>query len=91
MLITVEVVVDNVRVEVDVDVGSGEPCTVVIGVAESQAREMMRRVELAITALGYRLPTGRTIIALKPNVEKHTPALDAAIVHGLLRAIGQVQ
>lgn len=59
--------IDAVPVEVEVDTAPAQlPKTVLVGLPELVVRESIHRIERALVNLGYRLPTGRTIINLAP-------------------------
>jgi magnesium chelatase family protein len=82
----------TIPVLVEVDTSPGTPSTIVIGVPKHQARESIRRVENTLTALGYHLPTGRTVVRVLPiDVEKDAVALELPIAVGLLIASGQAK
>jgi magnesium chelatase family protein len=58
--------IDAVPVEVEVDAAAGLPKTVLVGLPELAVRESVHRIERAMANLGYRRPTGRTIVKLAP-------------------------
>lgn len=59
--------IDAVPVRVEVDNSPArEPKTVMVGLPEAAVRESIHRNERAMVNLGYRLPTGRTVINLAP-------------------------
>ena len=59
--------IDAVPVQVEVDTAPAQlPKTVIVGLPELSVRESIHRIERALVNLGYRLPTGRTIVNLAP-------------------------
>lgn len=84
--------IDAVPVDVEVDTAPSQmPKTVLVGLPELTVRESIHRIERAMVNLGYRLPTGRTIINLAPaELRKDAGAFDLPIALGLLVATGQV-
>lgn len=84
--------IDAVPVEVEVDTAPAQmPKTVLVGLPELAVRESVHRIERALVNLGYRLPTGRTVINLAPaDLRKDAGAFDLPIAVGILVATGQV-
>lgn len=84
--------IDAVPVEVEVDTAPAQlPKTVLVGLPELVVRESIHRIERALVNLGYRLPTGRTIINLAPaDLRKDAGAFDPPIALGMLVATGQI-
>lgn len=84
--------IDAVPVEVEVDTAAAQmPKTVLVGLPDTVVRESVHRIERALVNLGYRLPTGRTIINLAPaDLRKDAGAFDLPIALGLLVATGQI-
>src|SRR5204862_4160572 len=83
--------IDAVPVEVEVDAAAGLPKTVLVGLPEMAVRESVYRIERALANLGYRRPTGRTVINLAPaDLRKDAGAFDLPIALGLLVATGQL-
>src|SRR4051812_37000745 len=84
--------IDAVPVDVEVDTSpASQPKTVLVGLPELAVRESVHRIERALVNLGYRLPTGRTIINLAPaDLRKDAGAFDLPIAVGILVATGQI-
>ncbi|HSQ55222.1 MAG TPA: magnesium chelatase domain-containing protein, partial [Gemmata sp.] len=84
--------IDAVPVEVEVDTAPAQtPKTVLVGLPELTVRESVHRIERAMVNLGYRLPTGRTVINLAPaDLRKDAGAFDLPIAIGILIATGQI-
>jgi magnesium chelatase family protein len=84
--------IDAVPVEVEVDTAPAQqPKTVLVGLPELAVRESIHRIERALVNLGYKLPTGRTVINLAPaDLRKDAGAFDLPIAVGLLVAMQQI-
>src|SRR5262245_61268282 len=83
--------IEAAPVEVEVDVAAGLPKTILVGLPEMAVKESVHRIERALVNLGYRRPTGRTIINLAPaDLRKDAGAFDLPIALGVLVATGQV-
>lgn len=84
--------IDAVPVDVEVDTAPANiPKTVLVGLPEMVVRESVHRIERALVNLGYRLPTGRTIVNLAPaDLRKDAGAFDLPIAIGILVATGQI-
>ncbi|AWM41094.1 Competence protein ComM [Gemmata obscuriglobus] len=84
--------IDAVPVQVEVDTSPAQqPRTVLVGLPEAAVRESVHRIERALVNLGYRLPTGRTVINLAPaDLRKDAGAFDLPIALGLLASMGQI-
>lgn len=77
--------VDGVLVEVEVDVGSGQPGTVVVGLPDAAVQESKERVRAAIRNSGGRFPHGRVTVNLAPaDLKKAGPTYDMPIAVGIL-------
>lgn len=84
--------IDAVPVEAEVDTAPAQnPKTVLVGLPELAVRESVHRIERALVNLGYRLPTGRTVINLAPaDLRKDAGAFDLPIAVGILVSTGQI-
>src|SRR5438477_2337128 len=84
--------IDGVPVEVEVDVSSGLPKTVIVGLPELAVKESIHRIERALANLGYDRPVGRTVINLAPaDLRKDAGAFDLPIALGMLVATRQLK
>ncbi len=82
---------DGVLVEVEVDVGQGQPGMVVVGLPDAAVQESKERVRAAIRNSGGRFPHGRVTINLAPaDLKKAGPTYDLPIALGILVASRQV-
>lgn len=82
---------DGVLVEVEVDVGQGQPGIVLVGLPDAAVRESQERVRAAIRNSGGRFPHGRVTINLAPaDLKKAGPTYDLPIALGILLASRQV-
>jgi magnesium chelatase family protein len=79
------------RVTVEVDIRSGLPAFVIVGLADVAVREARQRVQAAILNSGYQFPASRITANLAPgDVPKVGPALDLALACAVLAASGQL-
>jgi len=78
-------------VQVEVNLASGLPAFVIVGLPEPAVRESKERVRAAIENCGFELPSGRIIVNLAPaDLPKEGARFDLAIALGILAASGQV-
>src|SRR5437667_2489402 len=83
--------IDGLPVEVEVDVSTGLPKTVLVGLPELAVKESVHRIERALANLGYQRHPGRTVINLAPaDLPKSAGGFDLPIALGLLVATGQL-
>jgi magnesium chelatase family protein len=79
-------------VEVEVNVGSGDPVIVIVGLPDAAVKEARDRVLTALNNSGFKFPLGRTTINLAPaDVKKEGPSFDLPIAMGVLAASDQLQ
>ena len=82
---------DGKLVEVEVDVGTGQPGMVVVGLPDAAVQESKERVRAAIRNSGGRFPHGRVTVNLAPaDLKKAGPTYDLPIALGILVASRQV-
>jgi magnesium chelatase family protein len=82
---------DGVLVEVEVDVGSGQPGVVVVGLPDAAVQESRERVRAAIRNSGGKVPHGKITVNLAPaDIKKAGPTYDLPIALGILIASHQV-
>src|SRR5215204_4299551 len=82
---------DGVLIEVEVDVGSGQPGVVVVGLPDTAVQESRERVRAAIRNSGGRFPHGKVTVNLAPaDIKKAGPTYDLPIAVGILVASRQV-
>jgi magnesium chelatase family protein len=83
--------IDAVPVEAEVDVSTGLPKTILVGLPEMAVKESVHRVERALANLGYQRHPGRTVINLAPaDLRKDAGGFDLPIALALLVATGQL-
>ncbi|HUX16658.1 MAG TPA: YifB family Mg chelatase-like AAA ATPase, partial [Phycisphaerae bacterium] len=83
--------IDGYLAEVEFDVRSGLPATVVVGLPDAAVKESKDRVAAALKNSGYRWPDGRITINLAPaDTKKEGPAFDLPLALGALSATGQL-
>ena len=82
---------DGVLIEVEVDVGSGTPGVVVVGLPDAAVQESRERVRAAIRNSGGKVPHGKITVNLAPaDIKKAGPTYDLPIALGILIASHQV-
>jgi magnesium chelatase family protein len=82
---------DGVLVEVEVDVGQGQPGMIVVGLPDKAVEESRERVRSAIRNSGGRVPQQKVTINLAPaDLKKAGPTYDLPIAIAILAASGQV-
>ncbi len=82
---------DGKLVEVEVDVGSGNPGMIVVGLPDAAVQESKERVRSAIRNSGGCFPHGRVTVNLAPaDLKKAGPTYDLPIALGILTASRQV-
>lgn len=82
---------DGMLVEVEVDVGSGMPGMVVVGLPDAAVQESKERVRAAIRNSGGKFPHGKITVNLAPaDLKKAGPTYDLPIALGILIASRQV-
>lgn len=83
---------DGLLVQVEVDVGYGQPGLALVGLPDAAIQESKERVRAALRNAGARFPHGRVTVNLAPaDVRKAGPAYDLPIAMGILIASGQVR
>jgi magnesium chelatase family protein len=83
--------VDGVIVEVEVDVGGGQPGVILVGLPDAAVQESRDRVRAAIRNSGGRVPHGRVTVNLAPaDLKKAGPTYDLPIAVGILMSSHQL-
>ncbi len=78
-------------VEVEVDIASGLPTTVIVGLPDTAVQEARERVRAAIRNSGCSFPARRITVNLAPaDLKKAGPAYDLPIAIGILLSSGQI-
>lgn len=81
--------IDAVPVTVEVQISSGLPAFLLVGLADKAVGEAKERVKAALTAMGLALPPKRILINLTPaDLLKEGAHFDLPIALGLLIAMG---
>ena len=81
--------IEAVPVTVEVQVSSGLPAFLVVGLADKSVGEARERVRAALTAMGLALPPKRILVNLVPaDLLKEGAHFDLPIALGLLCAMG---
>ena len=82
---------DGMLVEVEVDVGTGNPGVIVVGLPDAAVQESRERVRSAIRNSGGRVPHGKITVNLAPaDLKKAGPTYDLPIALGILLASDQL-
>ncbi|MDI6844746.1 MAG: YifB family Mg chelatase-like AAA ATPase [Candidatus Saccharicenans sp.] len=83
--------IDAYQVEVEVDISSGLPAFVIVGLPDAAVRESKERVRTALRNCGFDFPAKKIIINLAPaSRKKEGSAFDLPIALGLLAYLGKV-
>lgn len=81
--------VDAYPVEIEVNVGRGDPQTVIVGLPDTAVKESKDRVHTAIINSGFEMPKGRLTINLAPaDIKKEGPVFDLPMAIGILVTAG---
>ena len=81
--------IDILPIEVQVQITSGLPAFVVVGLPDKAVAESRERVRAALSALGLALPSRRIVVNLAPaDVLKEGSHFDLPIAAGLLATMG---
>jgi len=82
---------DGVVVDVEVDVRSGLPAVVIVGLPDAAVQESRERVQSAIKNAGLPYPRNRIIVNLAPaSIRKAGPLYDLPIAVGILITMGAI-
>jgi magnesium chelatase family protein len=83
--------IDAVKVGVEVDVSTGMPGTVLVGLPDTAVQESKERVKAALKNAGYAFPMKKIVINLTPaDLRKEGPSFDLPISVGIMAASEQV-
>jgi magnesium chelatase family protein len=78
--------------EIEVDVSSGLPTVVIVGLPDTAVRESKDRVKSAIKNSRFEYPVSRITVNLAPaDVRKEGPSFDLPIALGILAATSQIK
>ena len=83
---------ETYRIEIEVDVSSGLPTVVIVGLPDAAVRESKDRVKSAIRNSHFEYPVSRITVNLAPaDVKKEGPSFDLPIALGILAATSQIK
>ena len=83
--------IDAYPLEIEVDVASGLPAVIVVGLPDTAVKESRDRIKSAIKNGGFDYPQGRITVNLAPaDVKKEGPSFDLPIALTLLAATEQL-
>ena len=78
-------------IQVEIDLSSGLPQIIVVGLPDKSVSESKERLRSALKESGYEFPLGRITFNLAPaNVAKSGSSLDLSMATGLLEVIGVI-
>ena len=78
-------------IEIEVDIASGLPAVIVVGLPDAAVKESKDRIKSAVKNSLFEYPTKRITVNLAPaDVKKEGPSFDLPIALGLLAATGQL-
>jgi len=78
-------------IEIEVDVASGLPAVIVVGLPDAAVKESKDRIKSALKNSRFEYPPKRITVNLAPaDVKKEGPSFDLPIALGLLAATGQL-
>lgn len=81
--------IDTLRVDVQVQIASGMPAFMIVGLPDKAVGESRERVRAALSSIGLAIPPKRIIVNLAPaDVQKEGSHFDLPIALGLLTAMG---
>ena len=82
---------DAYRVTIEVDVSTGLPATIIVGLPDSAIKESKERVRSAIKNSDYKFKSKRITINLSPaDIKKEGPCFDLPIALGILASTEQI-
>ncbi|MBC9930874.1 YifB family Mg chelatase-like AAA ATPase [Chitinophaga qingshengii] len=83
--------VDAITITIEVNVSSQGTRFYMVGLPDSAVKESERRIESAISHLGFRMPRTRTVVNMAPAaIRKAGAAYDLPIAIGILGASGKI-
>ena len=78
-------------IEIEVDVASGLPAVIVVGLPDAAVKESKDRIKSALKNSRFEYPPKRITVNLAPaDIKKEGPSFDLPIALGLLAATGQL-
>jgi magnesium chelatase family protein len=83
---------DAYPITIEVDISSGLPATIIVGLPDSAVKESKERVRAAIKNSGHKYPSGRITVNLSPaDTKKEGASFDLPIALGILAASQQIE
>lgn len=83
---------EAIPIEVEVDISSGLPSFLIVGLPDKAVEESKERVRTALKNSGAQMPSKRIIVNLAPaDIKKEGPIFDLSIAVGILLASKQVE
>jgi magnesium chelatase family protein len=83
--------VEAQNITVEVNIFSGKPIYLVVGLPDNAVKESMLRIESALTSSGLKMPRQKIVVNLAPaDIRKEGSAYDLTIATGILADSGQI-
>ncbi len=83
---------ESYQVEVEVDISSGLPNFIIVGLPDTAIQESRERVRSSIINSELEFPLKRIVVNLAPaDIRKEGPSFDLPIALGILKATGQIK
>lgn len=83
--------VEAQNITVEVNIFSGKPIYLVVGLPDNAVKESMLRIESALTSSGLTMPRKKIVVNLAPaDIRKEGSAYDLTIATGILADSGQI-
>ena len=83
--------VEAINITVEVNIFSGKPIYLIVGLPDNAVKESMLRIESALTSSGLKMPRQKIVVNLAPaDIRKEGSAYDLTIATGILADSGQI-
>jgi magnesium chelatase family protein len=83
--------VEAQNITVEVNIFSGKPIYLIVGLPDNAVKESMLRIESALTSSGLKMPRQKIVVNLAPaDIRKEGSAYDLTIATGILAESGQI-
>ena len=83
--------VEAINITVEVNIFSGKPIYLIVGLPDNAVKESMLRIESALASSGLKMPRQKIVVNLAPaDIRKEGSAYDLTIAAGILAASGQI-
>jgi magnesium chelatase family protein len=83
--------VEAINITVEVNIFTGKPIYLIVGLPDNAVKESMLRIESALISSGLKMPRQKIVVNLAPaDIRKEGSAYDLTIATGILAASGQI-